>query len=184
MNLPCSQITVVHRKALGTMNRNVPLFQLLPQTLLQINVLKDAAAQEHLLIFGMLKELEHGQHPHLMKSRGNESGAHPFFPILQKPLKTRPPSPMTGWDGAPEWASYYDDAPPCQFTGRDLAPNVLRAFTSFYTDRESVQESLIAVWGRLASEFGGDPTVVGYDLLNEPAFAEQAPLTSGMLLGR
>ena len=40
------------------------------------------------------------------------------------------------------------------------------------------------MWGRLASEFGGDPTVVGYDLLNEPAFAEQAPLTSGMLLGR
>ncbi len=93
-------------------------------------------------------------------------------------------SPMTGWDGAPGWASYYDDAPPCQFTGRDLAPNVLRAFTSFYADRDSVQESLIAVWGRLASEFGGDPTVVGYDLLNEPAFAEQAPLTSGMLLGR
>ncbi len=93
-------------------------------------------------------------------------------------------SPMTGWDGAPDWASHYDSAPPCQFTGRDLAPNVLRAFTSFYTDREAVQERLVALWGRLASEFGGDPTVVGYDLLNEPAFAEQAPLTSGMLLGR
>jgi hypothetical protein len=93
-------------------------------------------------------------------------------------------SPMTGWDGAPDWASQYDNAPPCQFTGRDLAPNVLRAFTSFYTDREAVQERLVALWGRLASEFGGDPTVVGYDLLNEPAFAEQAPLTSGMLLGR
>ena len=93
-------------------------------------------------------------------------------------------SPMTGWDGAPDWASYYDDAPPCQFTGRDLAPNVLRAFTSFYTDREAVQERLVALWGRVASEFGGDPTVAGYDLLNEPAFAEQAPLTSGMLLGR
>ena len=93
-------------------------------------------------------------------------------------------SPMTGWDGAPDWASYYDGAPPCQFTGRDLAPNVLRAFTSFYTDREAVQDRLVALWGRLAAEFGGDPTVAGYDLLNEPAFAEQAPLTSGMLLGR
>ena len=93
-------------------------------------------------------------------------------------------TPMTGWDGAPDWASHYDDAPPCQFTGRDLAPNVLRAFTSFYADREGIQDRLVAVWGRLASEFGGDPTVVGYDLLNEPAFAEQAPLTSGMLLGR
>lgn len=93
-------------------------------------------------------------------------------------------SPMTGWDGAPEWASYYDDAPPCQFTGRDLAPNVLRAFTSFYVDRDDIQDRLVASWGRLAKEFGGDPTVAGYDLLNEPAFAEQAPLTSGMLLGR
>ena len=93
-------------------------------------------------------------------------------------------SPMTGWDGAPDWASHYDEAPPCQFTGRDLAPNVLRAFTSFYADRDDIQDGLVAVWGRLASEFGGDPAVVGYDLLNEPSFAEQAPLTSGMLLGR
>ena len=92
-------------------------------------------------------------------------------------------SPMTGWDGAPDWASHYDSAPPCQFTGRDLAPNVLRAFTSFYTDRDAIQEELVSVWGRLANEFAANPTVVGYDLLNEPAFAEQAPLTSGMLLG-
>ncbi len=92
-------------------------------------------------------------------------------------------TPMTGWDGAPEWASHYDDAPACQFTGRDLAPNVLRGFTSFYYDRDEARDHLIAVWGRLAREFAGDPTVVGYDLLNEPSFAEQAPLTSGMLLG-
>ena len=92
-------------------------------------------------------------------------------------------SPMTGWDGAPDWASFYDGAPPCQFTGRDLAPNVLRAFTSFYADRDSIADRLVEVWGRLADEFGADPTVVGYDLLNEPSFAEQAPLTSGMLLG-
>ncbi len=93
-------------------------------------------------------------------------------------------SPMTGWDGAPTWATRFDGAAPCQFTGRDLAPNVLRAFTSFYVDRDGVQERLVAVWGRLAREFGGDPTVAGYDLLNEPSFAEQAPLTSGLLLGR
>jgi hypothetical protein len=92
--------------------------------------------------------------------------------------------PMTGWDGAPSWASFFDDAPPCQFTGRDLAPNVLRAFTSFYTDRDGIETRLVEVWGRLALEFGADPTVAGYDLLNEPSFAEQAPLTSGMLLGR
>ena len=93
-------------------------------------------------------------------------------------------SPMTGWDGAPDWASHFDGAPPCQFTGRDLAPNVLRAFTSFYADRSDIQSELVGSWGRLAEEFGGDPTVAGYDLLNEPGFAEQAPLTSGMMLGR
>jgi hypothetical protein len=92
--------------------------------------------------------------------------------------------PMTGWDGAPEWATLGDGAPPCQFTGRDLAPNVLRAFTSLYTDRDGIETHLVEAWGRLAREFGGDPTVAGYDLLNEPSFAEQAPLTSGMLLGR
>jgi hypothetical protein len=92
--------------------------------------------------------------------------------------------PMTGWDGAPSWASRFDGAPPCQFTGRDLAPNVLRAFTSFYTDRDGIQTRLVEAWGRVAREFAGDPTIAGYDLLNEPSFAEQAPLTSGMLLGR
>ncbi len=93
-------------------------------------------------------------------------------------------SPMTGWDGAPEWASLDDGAPPCQFTGRDLAPNVLRSFSSFYANRSDIETQLVASWGRIAQEFGGNPTVVGYDLLNEPSFAEQAPLTSGMLLGR
>ena len=93
-------------------------------------------------------------------------------------------SPMTGWDGAPDWATYFDGAAPCQFTGRDLAPNVMRAFTSFYLDRSDIESQLVSSWGRIAEEFGGEPTVVGYDLLNEPSFAEQAPLTSGMLLGR
>jgi len=93
-------------------------------------------------------------------------------------------TPMTGWDGAPAWADRFDGAPPCQLTGRHLAPTVLRAFTSFYTDRVGLLPRLVAVWGRVAREFGGDPTIAGYDLLNEPSFAEQAPVTSGMLLGR
>ncbi|HEX6887602.1 MAG TPA: cellulase family glycosylhydrolase, partial [Candidatus Nanopelagicales bacterium] len=50
--------------------------------------------------------------------------------------------------------------------------------------RDAAQARLLAVWQRLAVEFGGDPTVAGYDLFNEPSFAEQAPMTSGMLLGR
>ncbi len=90
--------------------------------------------------------------------------------------------PMTGWDGAPAWATYMDDRPPCQITGRDLAPNVSRAFESFYFDREGIQTRLIGAWAALARAFAADPTVAGFDLLNEPNFAESPPLTSTLML--
>jgi len=91
-------------------------------------------------------------------------------------------SPMTGWDGAPAWATSMDDRPPCQVTGRDLAPNVSRAFQSFYFDREGIQGELVRAWAVLARSFAADATVAGFDLLNEPNFAESPPLTSTLLL--
>jgi hypothetical protein len=91
-------------------------------------------------------------------------------------------APMIGWDGAPAWATLTDGTPPCQVTGRDLAPNVSRAFQSFYLDREGIQSSLVNAWGALAEAFADDPTVVGYDLLNEPNFGESPPLASTLLL--
>jgi hypothetical protein len=90
--------------------------------------------------------------------------------------------PMIGWDGAPAWATLTDGTPPCQVTGRDLAPNVSRAFQSFYVDREGVQARLVHDWQVLAREFGDDATVAGYDLLNEPNFGESPPLASTLLL--
>ena len=90
--------------------------------------------------------------------------------------------PMVGWDGAPEWATLTDDTPPCQVTGRDLAPNVSRAFQSFYMDRDGIQSSLVQAWTVLAETFAGDPTVVGYDLLNEPNFGESPSIASTLLL--
>ncbi len=90
--------------------------------------------------------------------------------------------PMTGWDGAPAWATLADATPPCMVTGRDLAPNVSRAFQSFYVDRDDIQSHLVHDWQVLAAEFGDDATVAGYDLLNEPNFGESPPLASTLLL--
>jgi hypothetical protein len=91
-------------------------------------------------------------------------------------------APMVGWDGAPAWATYTDETAPCQVTGRDLAPNVSRAFQSFYVDRDNIQSSLIAAWQALAREFAGDAAVAGYDLLNEPNFGDTPPIASTVLL--
>ena len=93
-------------------------------------------------------------------------------------------SPMHGWDGAPTWADRFDNAPKCEFTGRDIAPAVARAFTNFYQDRDGIQTRLVATWGMLAERFANEPMVAGYDLLNEPGFGEAPPVTSGVLLGR
>ena len=90
--------------------------------------------------------------------------------------------PMVGWDGAPGWATMTDGTPPCMVTGRDLAPNVSRAFQSFYADRDDIQASLVHDWQVLAGEFGDDATVAGYDLLNEPNFGESPPLSSTLQL--
>jgi hypothetical protein len=91
-------------------------------------------------------------------------------------------APMIGWDGAPPWATYTDDTAPCQVAGRDLAPNVSRAFQSFYVDRDDIQSSLITVWRALASEFAGDAAIAGYDLINEPNFGDAPPIASTVML--
>jgi len=91
-------------------------------------------------------------------------------------------SPMIGWDGAPEWATLADGTDPCQVTGRDMAPNVSRAFQSLYMDRDGIQSHLVRAWAVLAGAFAADSTVVGYDLLNEPNFAETPPIASTLLL--
>ncbi|MQY06473.1 cellulase family glycosylhydrolase [Actinomadura macrotermitis] len=93
-------------------------------------------------------------------------------------------SKMSGYDGAPAWATHADGAPRCQFTGRDISPASDRAFTNFYYDRDGVQTHLVKAWAMLAARYGGDPSIAGFDPLNEPGFGEQAPITSTLLLGR
>ncbi len=92
--------------------------------------------------------------------------------------------PMWGYDGAPAWATITDGAPRCQFTGRDISPAGDRAFQNFYFDTDGVQSALVQTWGKLATIFRDEPTVAGYDLLNEPGFGETAPVTTSYLLGQ
>jgi hypothetical protein len=92
--------------------------------------------------------------------------------------------PMWGYDGAPAWATITDGAPRCQFTGRDISPAGDRAFQNFYFNTNGIQSELVDVWGKLAKTFRDDPTVAGYDLLNEPGFGETAPVTTSYLLGQ
>ncbi|MCB9477712.1 MAG: cellulase family glycosylhydrolase [Deltaproteobacteria bacterium] len=77
-------------------------------------------------------------------------------------------SHQRGWDGAPEWATYTDGEPTCTPGRREDSPAVKKAWENFYDNREGIQDELIELWGRIAAEFADEPTVAGYDLLNEP----------------
>jgi len=76
--------------------------------------------------------------------------------------------PAIGWDGAPEWATITDGLPHCRQQLREVSPAVAQGFTNFYADRDGVQGELVQTWARLAGAFAAEPTVAGYDLLNEP----------------
>ncbi|SFR74638.1 Aryl-phospho-beta-D-glucosidase BglC, GH1 family [Agromyces sp. CF514] len=91
--------------------------------------------------------------------------------------------PMWGYDGAPAWATQFNDAPRCSFTGRDISPAGDRAFEHFWFDTDGIRHALARTWGELAGEFADDPAVAGFDLLNEPGFGETAPVTTSQKLG-
>lgn len=84
-----------------------------------------------------------------------------------------PASAATGWGGAPEWATLTDGLPRCRYFLREVSFAVAQAFESFWVDRPAsdgvgIQQHLVDTWEWLAGAFRNDPTVVGYDLLNEP----------------
>ena len=86
-----------------------------------------------------------------------------------------------GFDGAPQWATMTDGLPNCRLVARELSPSVMRAWQSFWTNRKpqgagpgalGIRDEFVRTWGWLAGAFRDDPTVVGYDLLNEPNWGE------------
>lgn len=91
--------------------------------------------------------------------------------VASPPGVTCPPGtePAIGWDGAPLWATLFDDADTCRPVGyREGSPAVQASFRSFYENRDGIRDAFAATWKVLASTFAGDPAVAGFDLLNEP----------------
>ncbi|APA94754.1 cellulase family glycosylhydrolase [Nocardia seriolae] len=77
--------------------------------------------------------------------------------------------PSVGWDGAPAWATaFVGTSATCRIGMRELSVAVQTSFQNFYLDVNGVQSELVQTWAAVAARFAADPTVVGYDLLNEP----------------
>jgi endoglycosylceramidase len=84
-----------------------------------------------------------------------------------------PTSHNIGWDGAPEWATLTDGLSRCKAILREASPAAAQAWQSFWVDRPGpdglgIQQHFVDTWAWLAGAFKDDPTVAGYDILNEP----------------
>ncbi|MDX6665909.1 MAG: hypothetical protein QOG68_2115, partial [Solirubrobacteraceae bacterium] len=84
-----------------------------------------------------------------------------------------PAGQVDGQDGAPEWASVHTLSMCAPASTLELAPAVGEAFQRFYAnvpaaDGVGLQDHFAAAFVALARRFAGDPTVAGYELLNEP----------------
>lgn len=93
--------------------------------------------------------------------------------------------PANGWDGAPEWATPSpDEFDSCRGAGGEAKPGselVTEAWDRFYADADGVQGHLVDVWEHLATELADEPSVAGYDLLNEPGYGRGAANPGGLV---
>ncbi|NNH73643.1 cellulase family glycosylhydrolase [Nocardia uniformis] len=99
---------------------------------------------------------------------------------------TCPPltEPAVGWDGAPAWATaLVGTAATCRIGKRELSVAVQTSFQNFYLDIDGIQTELVRTWAAVAARFADDPTVVGYDLLNEPNPGLLPGINDYLLLG-
>ena len=95
-----------------------------------------------------------------------------------------PLEPAIGWDGAPAWATALSGtAATCKVALREASLAVATSFQSFYLDVNGVQGHLVSTWAHVAGRFASDPTVAGYDLLNEPNPGLVAGVDDYALLG-
>jgi endoglycosylceramidase len=78
-----------------------------------------------------------------------------------------------GFDGAPRWTC--DDARYQAFVAKTpwflsaTDPNVEGCVDDFYT-RADLSQRFVDAWVHVASRLGGSPAVIGFDVLNEPAW--------------
>jgi endoglycosylceramidase len=89
-------------------------------------------------------------------------------------------TPSGGGDGAPAWAVLDEGKPGCALYGIDeLNPAESAAFANFWADAKidapqgqapgtGLQDHYVGALAALARRFQADPTVLGYELMNEP----------------
>ena len=93
--------------------------------------------------------------------------------------------PANGWDGAPAWATPAADVGSCRAAEGEAKPGsdlVVEAWDRFYRDADGIQSHLVDVWEHLATELADEPSVAGYDLLNEPGHGRGATAPLGGVL--
>ena len=82
-------------------------------------------------------------------------------------------------DGAPEWATLIDDQQHAAGNGAVwddaylTSPAIQRAFDNFWANKPcadgvGVQDHFAAAWKKVAERYKDEPTVIGFDLFNEP----------------
>ncbi|HXW34064.1 MAG TPA: cellulase family glycosylhydrolase, partial [Acidimicrobiales bacterium] len=97
-------------------------------------------------------------------------------------------SPSGGQDGAPRWAVFTEGKPACALLGQQaLNPASSAAFYEFWNNKtvdappgeapgRGLQDHYIGALAALANRFEDDPTVLGYEIMNEPQPGSLAPI--------
>ena len=85
-----------------------------------------------------------------------------------------------GFTGAPRWtcdeALYASYVPPTEWFQAYFTPEVMTCFDRFYAPGR-VRTAFVRAWARLARELADEPSVLLYDLLNEPSWGGSDPRT-------
>jgi endoglycosylceramidase len=91
-------------------------------------------------------------------------------------------------DGFPEWAlGDIPHGPPrydCASFEWSLpyfnpASEVSRAFDGLWNNRDGLLDAFVAMWSRVAREFGRHPAVAAFEVMNEPGSGSQTPEVAG-----
>ncbi len=86
-------------------------------------------------------------------------------------------------DGAPPWATITDDQPhqmgDIWSDAYLISPAVQHAFDNFWNntpapDGTGIQDHYIALWKHIAERYKDNPTVIGFDIMNEPFMGSEA----------
>jgi endoglycosylceramidase len=118
-----------------------------------------------------------------------EQGLHVILRMEQNaysrfiPGAGRPPAlpggtepPLRTYSGAPAWATLSDGFPFENYLNqREVDPAVSEATTSFWLNRDGLQDHYIGALAALAQRFRDSSTVAGYDLFDEPWPGWSAP---------